>query len=117
QHPVAYWRHLSALAIAFQHLAEPPDLPRLVPVLIDALHSDQFIEGSGFSVAGGSLASLNEIAGKWFMPDGRSIEAFNLSWAFPPPIVPFPLAPAALDDASRARVFANVESWWAEKGH
>jgi len=112
KHPDPYLRHLSALAIAFQGLGQPAEAPRLIPVLIDALRSEAKIEGSQFPVAGGSLACLSKLASSSFLPDGRAIEIYNSTWAFPPPVLPFPLTAIALSGAEREQTILEVDQWW-----
>jgi hypothetical protein len=115
RHPDPYVRHLSALVLAFRQVATPTDAEWLVPDLIDALHSDASIEGSAFPVAAASLALLNLIAGKSFLPDGGPVEIYNQTWMFPPPVLPFPLAALTLDSASRAEIIRAVETWWTAR--
>jgi hypothetical protein len=113
RNPSFYVRHLSALVLAFRRVATPIDAEWLLTELIDALHSDALVEGSAFTVAGGSLALLNHIAGRSFLPDGRPIEIYNLTWMFPPPVLPFPLAAPSFDSASRVEIIRTVETWLA----
>jgi hypothetical protein len=112
RHPDPYIRNLSALVLGFRQIATSSDAKWLVPDLIDALRSEALIEGSDFPVAGGSLALLNRIAGRSFLPDGRAIEIYNMTWMFPPPLLPFPLTAVMLDSASRVEIIRAVEAWW-----
>lgn len=115
RHPDSYVRHLTALVLAFRQVATPTNAEWLVPELIDGLRSDALIEGSTFPVAAGSLALLNLVAGKSFLVDGQTVEIYNMTWMFPPPVLPFPLAALTLDSASRAEIISAAEMWWAAR--
>jgi HEAT repeat protein len=115
RHADPYVRHLSALVLAFRHLPAPTEAEWLVPDLIDALRSDALIEGSAFSVAAGSLALLNLIAGRSFLRDGKPIEIYNYTWMFPPPVLPFPLSALTLDPACWGEIISSVQAWWTAR--
>jgi hypothetical protein len=113
-----YVRHLAALALAFQGEVPSPIARTMLEVLIDALRSDEMLEGTKFSVAGAALACLVALTEQPLVPPGKTIVFYNYNeYAFPPPVHPFPFPSDYMVAASaeeRAAVVAAAEDWWTK---
>ncbi|MDJ0757505.1 MAG: hypothetical protein QNJ45_28485 [Ardenticatenaceae bacterium] len=95
EHPSRDVRHLTALALAFQHvdLLTPLEKRKLYPILVDALNNEKRIEGAPFSIAGSALGCLTQISGVNFLSPPQKIHFFNYElFLYPPPTHPFPFA-------------------------
>ena len=121
QHPVAYARHLTALALAFRHLDAPAAAPdALLDALVEALADTQTIEGTPFTVAGSALACLTRLSGQDFLSPPRTIQFYNdAHFLYPPPEHPFPFAADHLTQApaaEQAAIRARVQAWALNRG-
>ena len=116
--PASYAGRLAALAVVLQGLARDMPPQRLGDTLVDALDSDERIEGSIFFVADSALACLTLVGGERFSAlQPPSVELLNFSeYVFPPPSHPFPYANQRLvtypPDERRATI-ARARAWWA----
>lgn len=114
-----YIRHLSALALAFQYVDAGASSEALFPVLVDALASEQKIEGTPFSVAGSALGCLTKMSGENFLSHPQAITFYNYEhFLYPPPIHPFPFAADFITTApedERQRIRQRAKTWLAEQ--
>ncbi len=112
-----YVRYLAALALVFQGLVAraKPDL--LMEVLIQALMSDEHIEGNAFYIADSALSCITLLTGMRFTEvQKEKVEFYNFnSYLFPPPAHPFPYTSdkiVTLSLQARQLIASNIESWW-----
>lgn len=112
-------RHLSALALAFQHLDSEITPEQLLPVLVDALDSAMNIEGTPFSVAGSALGCLTRLSGENFLSSYQEIVFYNYEhFLYPPPVHPFPFAADFITKASeeeQRRIRQRAKTWLSHR--
>lgn len=117
--PNSHVRHLGALALAFQHLDSEALNEQLLPHLVDALRSEETIEGTPFTVAGSALGCLTRISGENFLSSPQEIVFYNYEhFLYPPPVHPFPFAADLITKASKKeqrRIRQRVEAWLARQ--
>lgn len=117
--PAPYVRYLAALALVFQGLSAQADADRLMTTLLDALLSDEAIEGSAFNIADSALSCITLLTGeRWTPAQQAETEFYNFNaYVFPPPVLPFPFTSDRITQLSpdeRRALHDRIAAWWQQ---
>lgn len=119
--PNGYIRHIAALATVFQGRAATVDRDLLMESLVEALSSNEHIEGSPYFVADSALSCIGLLTVVRFSDSQQqNVQFYNFNhFLFPPPVHPFPYTServAIMPDAARRALAERIRVWWLENG-